>query len=230
MCMVLVTGINRYRLNVNQSTVYLYNVYALTHIYTPVQIMVLMLDVTQNMYRTHEGKQVFSELKINFLNAFQMSVILEEKKLIKLNFAFHGSGLELKNWIRIRTDRVLIFVLRNLDREAAKKTSSTNGEAIKALPPSTLKLNGHRIFFQSSKKLFFLKWPGLYLPLINGPAISGEHSFLRLPYIHILLSSPTFSWNDFPTSDSRSYSWTTGERSEPGGRTTACLPQVSKST
>ena len=35
----------------------------------------------------------------------------------------------------------------NILREAAKKKSSTNGRAIKALPPPPLELNGHRDFF-----------------------------------------------------------------------------------
>ena len=38
------------------------------------------------------------------------------------------------------------FYIPILLREAAKKSSSTNGQAIKALPPPLVP-NGHRIFF-----------------------------------------------------------------------------------
>ena len=41
-------------------------------------------------------------------------------------------------------------MLEALVREAAKKSSSTNGQAIKALPPPP-ELNGHRNFFFSLK-------------------------------------------------------------------------------
>ena len=37
--------------------------------------------------------------------------------------------------------------MKNRVREAAKKSSSTNGQAIKGLPSPPLELNGHRNFF-----------------------------------------------------------------------------------
>ena len=38
-------------------------------------------------------------------------------------------------------------MLEALVREAAKKSSSPNGQAIKALPPPSPQLNGNRAFF-----------------------------------------------------------------------------------
>ena len=46
-----------------------------------------------------------------------------------------------------------LFVLFTQVREAAKKSSFTNGQAIKALPPPPLELNGHRNLFLFSLKI-----------------------------------------------------------------------------
>ena len=53
------------------------------------------------------------------------------------------------NSVKLKFENILFLVLR----EAAKKSSSTNGQAIKALPlpPPTLELNGHWNLFLSLK-------------------------------------------------------------------------------